>query len=48
MLRPGITVGEEAFVAAGAVVIDDVDPRTVVMGVPARQVREVPEADLLG
>ena len=48
VLRPGITVGEEAFVAAGAVVIDDVDPRTVVMGVPARQVREVPEGDLLG
>jgi acetyltransferase-like isoleucine patch superfamily enzyme len=48
VLRPGITVGEEAFVAAGAVVIRDVDPRTVVMGVPARPVREVPEADLLG
>ena len=26
----------------------DVEPRTVVMGVPARPVREVPEADLLG
>jgi acetyltransferase-like isoleucine patch superfamily enzyme len=44
---PGIEIGEEAFVAAGAVVTADVPPRTVVMGVPARAVREVPEADLL-
>jgi UDP-2-acetamido-3-amino-2,3-dideoxy-glucuronate N-acetyltransferase len=44
---PGVEVGEEAFVAAGAVVAADVPPRTVVMGVPARAVREVPEADLL-
>jgi UDP-2-acetamido-3-amino-2,3-dideoxy-glucuronate N-acetyltransferase len=46
-LCPGIEVGEEAFVAAGAVVVHDVPARTVVMGVPARPVREVPEADLL-
>lgn len=44
---PGVEVGEEAFVAAGAVVTADVAPRTVVMGVPARVIREVPEADLL-
>jgi acetyltransferase-like isoleucine patch superfamily enzyme len=44
---PGIEVGEEAFVAAGAVVNRDVPPRAVVMGVPARVVREVPDADLL-
>ena len=48
MLRPGVQIGEEAYVAAGAVVTRDVEPRTVVMGVPARPVREVPEADLLG
>jgi len=36
-----------AFVAAGAVVTRDVPPRAVVMGVPARVVREVPDADLL-
>lgn len=46
-LRPGVEVGEEAFVAAGAVVVADVPARAVVMGVPARVVREVPEADLL-
>ena len=44
---PGIEVGEEAFVAAGAVVTADVPPRAVVMGVPARAVREVGDADLL-
>ena len=44
---PGIEIGEEAFVAAGAVVAADVPPRAVVVGVPARQLREVPDADLL-
>jgi acetyltransferase-like isoleucine patch superfamily enzyme len=44
---PAIEIGEEAFVAAGAVVAADVGPRSVVMGVPARKVREVPEEDLL-
>jgi acetyltransferase-like isoleucine patch superfamily enzyme len=47
VLVPGVEVGEEAFVAAGAVVTRDVPPRTVVMGVPARVVREVPDEDLL-
>jgi carbonic anhydrase/acetyltransferase-like protein (isoleucine patch superfamily) len=35
----GVTVGENAYVAAGAVVVDDVPPRTVVVGNPARPVR---------
>jgi UDP-2-acetamido-3-amino-2,3-dideoxy-glucuronate N-acetyltransferase len=48
VLLPGIEVGEEAFVAAGAVVTKNVPPRTLVMGVPARVVREVGEVDLLG
>jgi acetyltransferase-like isoleucine patch superfamily enzyme len=47
VLCPGVEVGEEAFVAAGAVVTRDVPPRAVVMGVPAREVREVPEGDLV-
>jgi len=47
VLVPGVEVGEEAFVAAGAVVTADVPPRAVVMGVPARVVREVPEDQLV-
>jgi acetyltransferase-like isoleucine patch superfamily enzyme len=47
VLTPGVEIGEEAYVAAGAVVTRDVAPRAVVMGVPARAVREVGEEDLL-
>ena len=47
VMVPGVEVGEEAFVAAGAVVTKDVPARALVMGVPARQVREVPDEDLL-
>jgi len=47
ILCPGVEVGEEAFVGAGAVVTKDVPPRTVVVGNPARVLREVPEEELL-
>jgi acetyltransferase-like isoleucine patch superfamily enzyme len=47
VIAPGVEVGEEAFVAAGAVVTAPVPPRAVVMGVPARAVREVADSDLL-
>ncbi len=47
VICPGVRVGEEAFLAAGAVVTSDVEPRAVVMGVPARTVREVPAEDLI-
>ena len=47
ILCPGIEIGEEAFVGAGAVVTKDVPPRTLVVGNPARVLREVPDEELL-
>lgn len=44
-LLPGVEIGREAFVAAGALVTRDVPPTTLVMGVPARPVRLVPERE---
>jgi acetyltransferase-like isoleucine patch superfamily enzyme len=48
VLLPGVEIGEEAFVGAGAVVLRDVPPRSVVVGNPARVLREVPPEELLG
>ena len=48
VLLPGVEIGEEAFVGAGAVVLRDVPPRAVVVGNPARRIRDVPEDELLG
>jgi acetyltransferase-like isoleucine patch superfamily enzyme len=47
MLCPGITVGENAMVAAGAVVVHDVPDRTLVMGNPARVVGPVPSDEII-
>ena len=47
ILCPGVEIGEEAFVGAGAVVIKDVPPRVVVVGNPARILRDVPAEELL-
>ena len=47
VLLPGIEVGAEAFVGAGAVVTRDVAPGAVVVGVPARPVRDVPAQEHL-
>lgn len=47
VLLPGVEVGEEAFVGAGAVVTTDVPARKVVVGNPARVLRDVPEDELL-
>ena len=47
VLCPGVEIGAEAFVGAGAVVVRDVPPRAVVVGNPARTIREVPGDELL-
>jgi acetyltransferase-like isoleucine patch superfamily enzyme len=47
VLCPGIEIGADAFVGAGAVVTRDVAPRTLVVGNPARVLRAVPEEELL-
>jgi acetyltransferase-like isoleucine patch superfamily enzyme len=47
LILPGIEVGEEAFVATGSVVTRDVPPRTLVMGSPARRVRDVGDEELI-
>jgi acetyltransferase-like isoleucine patch superfamily enzyme len=47
VLVPGVEVGEEAFIAAGALVTRDVAAREVVMGVPGRAVRRVGDEDLI-
>jgi acetyltransferase-like isoleucine patch superfamily enzyme len=47
ILLPGVEIGEEAYVGAGAVVTKDVEPRMLVVGNPARVMRGVPEDELL-
>ena len=47
VLCPGVEIGEDAFLAAGAVVTKDAPARKVLMGVPARVVRDVYEDELL-
>lgn len=44
VLLPGTTIGQNSVVAAGAVVVDDVEPLTLVGGVPARLLRRLGEA----
>ena len=46
-LLPGITIGEEAFIAAGSIVTKDAPPYQLLMGAPARVKRSVPDDELL-
>ena len=45
-IRQRLVIGEGAIVGAGAVVVKDVEPWTVVMGVPAHPARRVPEVEM--
>lgn len=47
ILLPGINVAPETFVAAGAVVTKDTTGKRVIKGFPAKDLREVPEEELL-
>jgi acetyltransferase-like isoleucine patch superfamily enzyme len=47
VLCPGVEIGAEAFVGAGAVVTKDVPSRAVVVGSPARVLRDVPDDELI-
>ena len=42
IILPGVTIGEGAVVAAGAVVTRDVDPYVLVGGIPARKIGDRP------
>ena len=46
IICPGVEIGEEAFVGAGAVVTTDVPPRKLVVGNPARVLRDVAPEEL--
>ena len=45
ILCPGVTIGDDTVVGAGAVVTRDLPAGVVALGVPARPVREIGEAD---
>ena len=47
VILPGIIIGEDALIAAGSAVTKDVPSRKVVMGSPARVIRDVPEGQLI-
>lgn len=46
-LLPGVVIGEDALVAAGCLVTRDVPPRMIVVGVPGRVLRPVPDDQLI-
>jgi acetyltransferase-like isoleucine patch superfamily enzyme len=44
---PGITIEEDGTVAAGSIVTRDVKKEELVIGIPAKKLRDVPQAQLL-
>ncbi len=46
-ILPGITIGEDAVIGAGSVVTRDVPPKIIVIGAPAKYLKDVPKDQLL-
>ena len=42
-ILPGVSIGDNAIVGAGAVVTKDVEANTIVVGMPAKPVRKIKE-----
>lgn len=47
IILPGKEIGEDALIAAGALLTGDARPRVIVAGVPAKEFRDVPTEQLL-
>ncbi len=45
VLLPGVTIGEMALIGAGAVVVGDVPARAVMVGNPARHIKDIDDLD---
>ena len=43
---PGVTIGDNCVISAGSVVTKDMPNNSVIMGVPAKAVREINEKDI--
>jgi acetyltransferase-like isoleucine patch superfamily enzyme len=48
IIAPGVTIGDEAIVATGAVVTKDVPPRCLVGGNPASLIKDLSDYELFG
>ena len=46
-ILPGVTVGENAIVAAGSVVTKDVEANTIAGGVPAKKIKDIDQENPL-
>lgn len=45
MVLPGVTIGDGAVIAAGAAVTKDVPENTIVGGIPAKKIKDIPQTE---